>query len=96
MDAYVSKPIEARLLLEASRAWYRRPCRKRNVAERPSPSRRSPTTGVFNSEGALAMWTGDTENPFFFFFFLARKTFGAWKSLGFFMSESVDLLNQIP
>jgi len=81
MDAYVSKPIEARLLFEAIASVVPRSFRRRTWRRGPSPKRRGPIRRFSNSEGALAMLDGDTE------------LFGELVKL--FMSESVDLLNQI-
>ena len=91
MDAYVSKPIEARLLFEAIASVVPVNVPEASAAERPVPESRPrdsasaedarPDTDIFNSEGALAMLDGDTE------------LFGELVKL--FMSESVDLLDQI-
>ena len=81
MDAYVSKPIEARLLFEAIASVVPVNVPEANAAERLVPEEARPNTDVFNSEGALAMLDGDT---------------GLFVELmKLFMSESVDLLEQI-
>jgi two-component system sensor histidine kinase/response regulator len=81
MDAYVSKPIQSRLLFEAITSVVPASVPEANVPERPVPEETRPATVVFNSEGALAMLDGDTE----LFVELVKL----------FMTESVELLDQI-
>jgi len=81
MDAYVSKPIQSRLLFEAITSVVPTVVPEATGAERPIPEQTRPATEVFNSEGALAMLDGDTE------------LFGELVKL--FMTESDDLLEQI-
>ena len=80
MDGYVSKPIQSRLLFEAIDSVVPATRLITDVEEKPILEA-APVTGVFNSEGALAMLDGDIE------------LFGELVKL--FMSESVDLLDQI-
>jgi CheY-like chemotaxis protein len=81
MDAYVSKPIQSRLLFEAITSVVPMIVPEATGAERPIPEPARPVTEVFNSEGALAMLDGDAE----LFVELVKL----------FMTESVDLLDQI-
>jgi signal transduction histidine kinase/CheY-like chemotaxis protein/HPt (histidine-containing phosphotransfer) domain-containing protein len=81
MDAYVSKPIQARLLFEAIASVVPMTAADVTMQEKPVPEKVQLDTGVFNSEGALAMLDGDTE----LFVELVKL----------FMTESVDLQDQI-
>jgi len=81
MDAYVSKPIQARLLFEAIASVVPMTAADVTMEEKPVPEKVQLGSVVFNSEGALAMLDGDTE----LFVELVKL----------FMTESVDLQDQI-
>jgi two-component system, sensor histidine kinase and response regulator len=81
MDAYVSKPIQARLLSEAIASVVPATAADVTTIEKPIPAPVRSATEIFNSEGALAMLDGDTE------------LFGELVKL--FMNESVELQDQI-
>jgi len=91
MDAYVSKPIQARLLFEAIEKLVPAPTPEPTPAAVVIVDEKLPTRvevpkarandKIFDREAALAMIDGDTE------------LFG--ELVGLFMTESVELLNQI-
>jgi signal transduction histidine kinase/CheY-like chemotaxis protein/HPt (histidine-containing phosphotransfer) domain-containing protein len=81
MDAYVSKPIQARLLFEAIASVVPATAADVTMVEKPVPAPERSPTEIFNSEGALAMLDGDTE----LFTELVKL----------FMNESVELQDQI-
>jgi CheY-like chemotaxis protein/HPt (histidine-containing phosphotransfer) domain-containing protein len=81
MDAYVSKPIQARLLFEAIASVVPATVADVTTVEKPVPMPARLATEIFNSEGALAMLDGDIE------------LFGELVKL--FLNESVELQDQI-
>ena len=81
MDAYVSKPIQSRLLFEAIENAVPSPALAASFEEKLPPEPAAMDTGVFDREAALAMIDGDTE------------LFG--ELVGLFMTESVELLAQV-
>src|ERR1017187_2406183 len=81
MDAYVSKPIQSRLLFEAIASVVPATAADVTMEEKPVPAKARLDSEVFNSEGALAMLDGDAE----LFVELVKL----------FMTESVDLQDQI-
>ncbi len=81
MDAYVSKPIQARLLFEAIASVVAPTGTEADKPEKPATEPARPRAQVFNSEGALAMLDGDTE------------LFAELVKL--FLNESVELQDQI-
>jgi CheY-like chemotaxis protein len=81
MDAYVSKPIQSRLLFEAIENVVPSPALAASFAEKLPPDKAAVDTRVFDREAALAMIDGDTE------------LFGELVEL--FMTESVELDDQI-
>ena len=81
MDAYVSKPIQSRLLFEAIASVVPVTAADVTMGEKPVPAKARLDSEVFNSEGALAMLDGDAE----LFVELVKL----------FMTESVELQDQI-
>jgi len=81
MDAYVSKPIQSRLLFEAIDNVVPSPALAATFEEKLPPEAATVDTAVFDHESALAMIDGD------------RELFG--ELVGLFMTESVDLLKQV-
>jgi HPt (histidine-containing phosphotransfer) domain-containing protein len=81
MDAYVSKPIQSRLLFEAIASVVPMTAVDVSMVEKPVPAKARLATEIFNSEGALAMLDGDTE------------LFAELVKL--FLTESVELQDQI-
>lgn len=81
MDAYVAKPIQARLLFEAIATVVPATAADVTMGEKPLPPPARPASGIFNSEGALAMLDGDAE------------LFAELVKL--FMTESIELQDQI-
>ncbi len=81
MDAYVAKPIQARLLFEAIASVVPATTADVTIVEKPVPAPARAASEIFNSEGALAMLDGDTE------------LFAELVKL--FLTESVELQDQI-
>jgi signal transduction histidine kinase/DNA-binding response OmpR family regulator len=81
MDAYVSKPIQSRLLFEAIEMMVPSPALAARFKEKLPPEKAASDTGVFDRDRALAMIDGDTE------------LFGELVEL--FMPESIELLDQV-
>ena len=81
MDAYVSKPIQSRLLFDAIETMVPSPAVAAGFEEKLPPEKAASDTRVFDREGALAMIDGDTE------------LFGELVEL--FMPESIELLDQV-
>jgi CheY-like chemotaxis protein len=81
MDAYVSKPIQSRLLFEAMENVVPSPVLAASFEEKLPLDTTAVDTKAFDREAALAMIDGDTE------------LFGELVEL--FMTESVELLDQV-
>ena len=81
MDAYVSKPIQSRLLFEAIENVVPSPVLAAGFEEKLPPDATTVDTKAYDREAALAMIDGDTE------------LFGELVEL--FMTESVELLGQV-